>query len=120
MRTLYIDGFFVLGFALTMTPVLGPSPLRFSGSLMEPGRWTRHAPMILASRASGEGLSRFRRPAPSCENAATTVNAGINRAKERPGGNFRRARERDPCLGRRKSMPPARKPAGSGRQRPLE
>src|SRR6185437_11853402 len=35
MRTLYIDGFFVLGLALTMTPVAGPSPpFRFLTSLI--------------------------------------------------------------------------------------
>jgi hypothetical protein len=31
---LYIDGFFVFGFALTITPVAGPSSPRLTGSLI--------------------------------------------------------------------------------------
>src|SRR5437773_12069339 len=48
MRTLYIDGFFVFGLALTTVPVAGPSSPRFSMSLISVRTFSHvSAPMIL-------------------------------------------------------------------------
>src|SRR5215471_19343792 len=106
MRTLYIAGFFVLGFALTMTPVLGPSPLRFSVSLMEPEPNGTPYLMILASPVRGEGLSpplavvtfAMESCASPREPATALVNAGVIRAKEWPGGGSTGPGKGDPCL----------------------
>src|ERR1700732_4367889 len=61
-----MDGFFVFGFALTMTPVAGPSPpFRFSTSLISGrsryGPFDPTFPMILGPPFLGKALSIARR-----------------------------------------------------------
>src|SRR5256885_15032875 len=55
MRTLYIDGFFVFGLALTTVPVVGPSSPRFSMPLISVRTFIRvSATMILGRQPSGK------------------------------------------------------------------
>src|SRR5713101_722126 len=110
MRTLYIAGFFVLGLALTMTPVAGPSPpFRFSTSLIFGrtgyGPFDPTLPMILGSHPPGKALSIKR---PWRIPGAQTMRAKSSRECQRSRVN---ARQTSP-IGQKKTRP---KPGPCGR-----
>src|SRR5260370_4586145 len=93
MRTLYIDGFFVFGLALTTVPVVGPSSPRFSMSLISVRTFSHvSAPMILgrcpprkAPFAVAKGFCTFFR-----RGAVIAVSSPIAAAKRGPAGRGRR------------------------------
>src|SRR5215469_13255297 len=91
MRTLYIDGFFVFGFALTTMPVTGPSSPRFSISLISARTLACPRGLGTRRRSAGQGPAKVRdlsdarmilgrRPSRKVPFAAADRNCGGHRA----------------------------------------
>src|SRR5215469_1067037 len=127
-----MDGFFVFGFALTTTPVPGPSSPRFPLSLInnssEPMTLLA-APIILAFTRSGKVFSlasprrptfAFATPATRCDTADSAADRSLRRltgrdaaARRPPRLSAFRSSAARPTERPQQQLPPLRQPSGA-------